>query len=221
MEFTEELRRQLLETSPAQMGHYIEGGYMSPDIKPVFPQAKMAGPAYTVRLSADDSVTLYYAMERAPKGSVIVIDRGGDNTFACCGEIVAYAAKTLGMAGIVVDGPATDSIAITEMGFPVFSRGLSAVTTRFLGTGGKYNIPVSCGGIPVSPGDIVFGDADGVICLSVEDCCKYLQYAQADDREEIEWKEKMSRGIKVSQLCNIDRLVETNVKEYIGKLLEL
>lgn len=221
MEFTEELRQRLLKTSPAQMGHYIEGGYMSPEIKPVYEQAKMAGPAYTVRLMADDSVTLYYAMERAPKGSVIVIDRGGDNTFACCGEIVAYAAKTLGMAGIVVDGPATDSIAIKEMQFPVFSKGLSAVTTRFLGVSGQYNIPVSCGGVSVSPGDIIFGDADGVICLSVDDCYKYVSCAEKDDLEEMEWKEKMRRGVRVSELCNIDRLTETDVKEYIGKLLKL
>lgn len=221
MEFTETLRERLLKTSPAQIGHYIEGGYMSPEIKPLYTEAKMAGPAYTVRLLGEDSVTLYYAMERAPKGSVIVIDRGGDRTFACCGEIVAYAAKTLGMAGIVVDGPATDSVAIRQMRFPVFSRGLSAVTTRFLGTGGSYNIPVSCGGVPIRPGDIIFGDADGVISLTVEECYKYLEYAEADDLEEIEWREKMSRGIKVSELTNINRLTETDVRAYIGGLLKM
>ncbi len=221
MEFTEELRSKLMLTSPAQIGHYIEGGYMSPAIKPVYQSAKIAGPAYTVRLSGEDSVTLYYAMERAPKGSVIIIDRGGDTTFACCGEIVAYAAKTLGLEGIVVDGPATDSVAITQMQFPVFSKGISAVTTRFLGTSGQYDIPVSCGGVAVKTGDIIFGDADGVICLSVEECSKYVEKALADDAEEIEWKEKMKQGMKVSELCNINRLTETNVKEYIGQLLTL
>lgn len=221
MEFTEEIRQRLLKTSPAQIGHYIEGGYMSPAIKPIYEEAKIVGPAYTVRLVSNDSVTLYYAMEKAPKGSVIVIDRGGDATYACCGEIVACAAKELGLAGIVVDGPATDSIAIKEMKFPIFSRGLSAVTTRFLGVSGQYNIPVSCGGVTVTPGDIVMGDADGVICMSVEDCYKYVKFAEADDLEEIEWKEKLRRGIKVSELCNINQLVETDVKKYIGKLLVL
>ncbi len=221
MELTEELKKRLLKTSPAQIGHYIENGYMSPDIKPVYPEVKMLGPAYTVRLTADDSATLYYAMERAPKGSVIVIDRGGDMTFACCGEIVVSAAKSLGMEGIVIDGPATDSMAIKKIRFPVFCKGLSAVTTRFLGTGGTYNIPVSCGGVVTKPGDIVFGDADGVIVLSAKDCIKYIDKAEADDIEEQEWKELLKQGRKISELCNINRLVETNVKEYIGGLLEI
>ncbi len=219
MIFTEELKERMAKTSPAQIGHYIESGYMSPEIKPVFEQVKMVGPAFTVQLHADDSAMLYYAMERAPKGSVIVIDRGGDSTFACCGEIVVSAAKSLGLAGIVVDGPATDSLAIKEMAFPVFSKGISVVTTRFLGLGGAYHIPVSCGGLSVVPGDIVFGDADGVICLSVEECWKYVEFAEADDREEIEWKQKLKQGMKVSELCNINQLVEADVKEHINKLL--
>ena len=220
MELTEKLKKRLMGTSPAQLGHYIEKGYMNPDIKPISPESKIVGPAFTVKLTADDSVTLYYAMERAPKGSVIVIDRGGDTTFACCGEIVVNVAKSLGISGIVVDGPATDSLAIKEMGFPVFSKGLSVVTTRFLGTGGEFNIPISCGGVVINSGDIIFGDADGVIALSVEDCIKYIDKAEADDLEENEWKKLFMRGKKMSELCNIDRLVKINIKEYIGKLLE-
>ncbi len=96
--FNDELRDKFMTTDPAQIGHFIDGGgYMNPKIGPLYEEAKMVGPAYTVRATGDDSTILYYAMERAPKGSVIVVDRAGDTTFACCGgEIVALLAKKNG-----------------------------------------------------------------------------------------------------------------------------
>ena len=109
--FTEEIRARFLKVSPAAIGHQISNGFMDAEIKPVTDEMKVAGPAYTVRLTERDSSALYYALQKAPGGSVIVIDRAGDHTFACVGEFLAEMAKGCGMAGIVVDGPATDKLA--------------------------------------------------------------------------------------------------------------
>lgn len=212
------LFERALKTDPAQIGHYVQGGFMHPRIKPISEDIKMIGPAFTIRLPGNDNAMLYYAMKRAPKGSVIVIDRMGDERIACLGEMVALSAKTLGMAGIVVDGPNTDSRPIKAMGFPVFSTGRSSVTNTFKGIDGEYNVPVCCGGAVVSPGDIVYGDLDGVIVAPQDRFEELLEKAEAADRNEEKWRENFAQGGYVDKFVNLDRLVEEGVK---GKIAEL
>ena len=105
-----------MKTSPAQVGHFIEGDFMDSAIQAVDESFKVVGPAFTISLPTNDKAMLYYAMKQAPKGSVLVISRLGEDRFACCGGIVVLSAKSLGMAGIVVDGPHTDIVRIKEIG---------------------------------------------------------------------------------------------------------
>ena len=189
MELTPELRERFMMIDQAQVGHLLTGGYMLPRIKPLSESSKIIGPAYTVRTLARDNCAIYYAIKHAPKGSVIVVDRGGDSVFACAGEIVALTAMSSGMEGLVIDGCATDSIAIRKMGFPVFCTGLSPVTTNPIGGHGVVNIPVSCGGAIVNPGDLIFGDADGVIVVPPDDAIRLLELAEAETEDEQRVKE--------------------------------
>lgn len=168
MEFTEELRERLLKIAPAQFGHHIEHGFMHPRIKPVDPGMKLAGPAVTVQATERDGSALYYAIMKAPKGSVIVVDRGREDVFAIAGDQLVLMMKHRELGGLVIDGPATDHIGLLKLGFPVFCTGFSPVTTLCKGTNGAVQIPVQCGGAVVKPGDIILGDADGVIALSPE-----------------------------------------------------
>ncbi|MEL7647954.1 MAG: RraA family protein [Sedimentibacter sp.] len=216
MELTQEIIDRFMKVDPAQVGHYVKSGYMSPKIKPIYKAAKIVGPAYTVRIPGKDSTALYYAMKRAPKGSVIVIDRAGDDLYACTGEIVATVAKRLGLAGIVIDGPATDSIAIENMQFPVFCDGLSPVTTNLLGISGEYDVTVQCGGAVVNPGDIIFGDADGVIVIPPDNYEELLEKAEEATRAEFKTKKLIEETGFVS--TNVDRLFETDVLAIIAEL---
>ncbi len=216
MELSKEIIDRFMKVDPAQIGHHIKGGYMNPRIKPIYKSAKLVGPAFTVRMPLNDSAILYYAMKRAPKGSVIVIDRAGDDIYACTGEIVATAAKCLGLAGIVIDGPATDSIAIEAMQFPVFCSGLSPVTTTLLGITGEYNVPIQCGGAVVNTGDIIFGDADGVIVIPPENYEVLLEKAEAATRGEVETKKRLAAGGYIG--TNVDRLIETDIMALIAEL---
>lgn len=207
MEFTEELRGKFMEVDPAQIGHYVGGGFMDPAIKPVWTstprveKVKMVGPAYTVRLSGDDSAMIYYAIEHAPKGSVLVVDRCGDRTYACVGDICAECAKAAGLAGIVVDGVSTDTVGITKIDFPVFSRGISPITTKLRGNEGDVNIPVTCGGAVVKPGDIVFGDPDGVMVFDQDaDFMTLVTRAKADNDKEAAWRQRIRSGEQMRAL---------------------
>ena len=104
MALSEEVIRRFQAVDPATMGHYIGGGFMRPEMKPLnLGERRMVGPAYTLRIPGRDSCGIYYAISKAPKGSVIVVDRCGDDTFACCGEMVATYAQGCGMAGLVIE----------------------------------------------------------------------------------------------------------------------
>ena len=166
MEFTEEIRQRFMKVSPANIGHQITGGFMKMEIKPVADEMKVCGPAYTIQGFERDSTSLYYAMQKAPKGSVLVIDRGTETTYAWVGEFVAIMAQQCGMAGIIIDGPASK---------------------------GAVQIPISCGGTVVKPGDIILGDADGVIVVP-EDFLPYLETAEKKEAVEIARREFLANG---------------------------
>lgn len=186
MEWTKEIIDRFMGTDPATYGHFVGVRFMKPEIKPINKHSKMIGPAFTARILGKDSCAMYKAIEEAPKGSVLVIDRCGDPIYAAVGEMVARNAKAAGLAGIVLDGPATDSLWIEEMDFPVFCNGISVATTNVWGISGEFNTDVNCGGAVVHPGDIVFGDADGVVVMepdNFED--KLVKAEEAAARERV------------------------------------
>jgi len=214
------LFERALKTDPAQIGHYLQGGYMSPKIKPVSEDMKVIGPAFPIRLPGTDNASLYVAMKQAPKGSVIVIDRMGDQRIACIGEIATLSAKNLGMAGIVIDGPNTDTMRIKEMGLPVFSTGRTAVANTFQGLNGEFNVTINCGGAVVKPGDIIYGDIDGVVVAPADQFEELVEKAEAADKNEALWKEKYKEGGYITDFVNLDRLVEEGIQGKIGELLK-
>lgn len=165
MQLTPETIARIMAVAPAQFGHFLQHGFMHPRIKPVVPWFKVVGPAYTVRSTERDGSALYYGIMKAPKGAIIVVDRGGEDVFACAGDQLALMMHHRELGGLVVDGPVTDRVGLEKLGFPVFCTGFSPVTTLCTGTNGEVQIPVQCGGAVVNPGDVVFGDADGVVVL--------------------------------------------------------
>ncbi len=216
MALSEELIERFMKVDPATIGHYIGGGYMRPKMKPINKHSKMVGPAYTIRMEGKDAAPLHYAMKHAPKGSVLVIDRCGDDTFACVGEMVALHAQYSGFAGIVIDGVATDSLGIEKNDYPVFCTGISAVITKVLGISGEVDIEINCCGAVVHPGDIVFGDADGVIVLPPDNYEDALRQAEASVAREVTLREKIKSG--AASGMNIDRLWNADVMGMIAEL---
>lgn len=215
---SQELYDRFMSVDPATVGHHIGGGFMRPEMKPLNKNVKMAGPAYTVRMEGRDAAPLHYAFTKAPAGSVIVIDRCGDHTYAPIGEVVALYAMCQGFAGIVIDGVVTDSKAIEAMDFPLFCTGVSVVTTAILGISGKVDIPVSCSQTVVHPGDIVFGDADGVIVLPPDGYEEALTKAERGIAREAGIKADYLRGGKSH--VNIERLYDGDVLSLINRLKE-
>ncbi len=204
----QELFKRVVKVDPAQIGHYIDGGFMNPSIKPISEDMKVIGPAYTVRFAGKSSIMLYYALSKAPKGSVLVVDRMGEDRFASTGEMVVRTAMFFGLAGIIVDGPSTDTIPQKKLGLPLFSTGRSAVTTNMETVDGEYNIPVNCGGVVVNPGDIIYGDADGVIVMKPDQLETLLEKGEAADQNEVKMRAAFEKGEGHLYLPDIIKKVE-------------
>lgn len=157
-------------------------------VAPLAREMKLAGPAFTIEVRAGDNLMIHAAITLARPGDVLVIDGKGDTTCALMGALMINACKVLSLGGIVIDGAIRDSDELRELGFPVFAVGANPNgPTKFIP--GRINWPISAGGISVNPGDLVVGDADGVVVIEREWAASLLPLAAkkvADEAKRME-----------------------------------
>jgi 4-hydroxy-4-methyl-2-oxoglutarate aldolase len=139
-------------------------GDVHPRIRPMVAGARLAGPAYTVKIFPGETFGVLRAIDAARAGSVIVVDSGGAEQGVCWGGTATLAAQLKGLAGCVTNGTVRDLAEIQEMKFPIFAAGTS-LRAGLRGHQGWIDIPVSIGEVSVHPGDVVFGDIDGVVVV--------------------------------------------------------
>jgi len=143
----------------------------------------LLGTAVTLRTNPGDNLLLYTAIELAQPGDVIVADAQGDLSSAITGGLMLTWAQTKGLAGVVIDGAVRDVATIREMKMPVYAAGATP-NGPFKNGPGEVNAPISCGGVVVRPGDIVVGDADGIVVIDPADAEDILAKSRATvDRE--------------------------------------
>jgi RraA family protein len=158
-------------------------GTLNGRIRALSPHMRVAGPAFTVEVRPGDNLMIHAAMTMAKPGDVLVVDGKGDQTCALMGAIMINACKQLGIAGVVLDSAVRDSEELVEMNFPVFAVGTNPNgPTKFVP--GRINWPVSVGGIAINPGDLIVGDADGVVVIEREKAASLLPLAQKKLDEE-------------------------------------
>ncbi|HSX93496.1 MAG TPA: RraA family protein [Hydrogenophaga sp.] len=157
------------------------------------PSMQVAGTAFTVEVRPGDNLMIHAAMSLAKPGDVLVIDGKGDQTAALMGTIMMTACQKLGIAGVVVDGAVRDSLEIEEMGFPVFSVGTNPNGPTKL-VPGRIGHPVSVGGATVHPGDLIVGDADGVVVIEREAVAALIPLADKKVKDEAARIAAIQRG---------------------------
>lgn len=151
-------------------------GALNGRISPLSPSMKFAGPAVTVEVRPGDNLMIHAAMAIAKPGDVILVDGKGDLSCALMGEIMSQQCVALGIAAVVIDGAVRDSEAIRELGFPMYAAGLNP-NGPTKSVSGRLNHPISIGGVSVSPGDLVVGDADGVTVIERDKAAAMLPLA--------------------------------------------
>jgi regulator of RNase E activity RraA len=177
---------------------------VDPDVRAMVPDVRMAGPALTV-VAEDDHLPVFSALAEAAPGDVLVIATNG-RRLAVLGELFATEARRRGLAGIVVDGFCRDVQGLRRLGLPVFARGtvpMSGSTVARTAVGA----PISCGGVGVTVGDVVFGDDDGIVIASPERVASALEAAEAVARSERAILEALRRDEVLHGLTNYDEHV--------------
>lgn len=152
--------------SPSILGHFHRLRFMDHGIKPLLPGTMLAAPAFTIRAPHADLSAMLGAREGAAPGDVIVVDQAGEREHACLGEFRALFSIRAGHAGFVVDGAVTDVVELRAMGYPVFTRSVSALVGKRLDVDGANQIPIVVGGVVVHPGELIVADDNGVCVLS-------------------------------------------------------
>lgn len=197
----------LSEVQTATVGHFRHWGFMAPGIKPINHSRKIIGTAVTLSLPGQDSTLLHHTLTLLRPGDVLVIDRLGDQKHACLGGGVALGAVLAGAAGAIVDGMCTDPSELEELGFPVWARGVSPITTRIYNIGGQLNKPVACGGAVVSPGDIILADENGVLVIPPAEVAEVSQMALEKQARGDKNGERMRAGERLGDLSGASKHV--------------
>ena len=167
---------------------------MDARIKPIYhPMPVLCGPAVTVKARPGDNLVAFKSIEVARPGDVIVIAGANDMNYTVWGGIMSSMAKKKGIAGVVTDGLVRDVQQTKDVGFAVFAIGLTPSGPTKDGVG-QINLPISCGGVVVFPGDIIVGDSDGVVVVRKDEATDVLGRTRARVALERTWLDRIARG---------------------------
>lgn len=176
---------------------------MGSEIKPVISDPMTVGSAFTVKSRPGDNLMVHKAITLAGAGDVLVIDANGYREAGLVGELLATSCKSNQLNGVIVDGAVRDTGPLEELGFPVFAAAVSPKGSSKKHPG-SINVPVTCGGITVHPGDIIVGDADGVVSLDPSDAEAISEAVEQKVAEEERLKERVESGAFIYDVAELD-----------------
>jgi len=185
-----------LRSVGAAAAHEAAGrtGLVSPGIRPIQQGVTIAGPAVTVLSHPGDNLMVHAAVEVCRPGDVLVVTTMSPSTDGMFGELLATSVMARGVAGIVVDAGVRDVADLRRMGFPAWSRAISAQGT-VKASAGSVNTEVVCGGQLITPGDVIVADDDGVMCVPRADAAGVLDRARARLANEEDKRKKLADGV--------------------------
>jgi 4-hydroxy-4-methyl-2-oxoglutarate aldolase len=201
-ESQQDISAALLRLGSATLG---ESGGLATDwrLKPAWPGAVLAAPAYPVGCTPGDNLAVHVAVTTAPRGSVLVVDVGGVPDRGYWGEVLTTAAEAAGLAGLVIDGGVRDVAALAAHGFPVFSStiALTGASKEHPGTAGA---PVQVGGVRVAAGDWMVGDVDGVTVVPAASLAAVQEAGKAREAKEAGFFVALREGKTTVELLGLD-----------------
>lgn len=171
-------------------------------IKPIDPRMRMAGPAFTIDMRPADNLMIHYALLKIRPGQVLVVDAKAFLEAGPWGDVLTQQALHIGLAGLLINGSVRDAQAITNMGFPVFSRGVSIKSTG-KNQPGKIEVPVVIGDVRITPGDYVLGDRDGVVIVEADQVDAVIQAARVRQEKEESFRREIQAGATTAGLLGL------------------
>ena len=207
----QEIAATLQRLGSATLG---EAGGLATDrrLKPAWPGAVLAAPAYPVRCRLGDNLAVHVVVTTAPAGSVLVVDVGPVPDRGYWGEVLTTAAEAAGLAGLVIDGGVRDVAALEAHGFPVFSSAISLPGAR-KDQPGTVGAPVTVGGVSVSRGDWIVGDVDGVTVVPLASLDAVCAAGEAREAKEVGFFAALRAGSTTVELLDLNASLITVVED--------
>ena len=183
-------------------------GALPSSIKPVSPDMRIAGPAFTVHIPPGDNLWIHHALYSAATGDVLVVSTSGGIEWGYWGDILNSAAIAQGLGGLIIDGGVRDSAALVDMPFPVFSNGICIRgTIKGYEARSWLRRPIQIGDVVIAHGDLVVGDRDGVVAIPAGMVSNTLAAGDARETDETAKIAKIQTGERTVDLYGFaDRL---------------
>lgn len=204
----QELLQRFAEHETAKICDAMGGyGAMHYEIKPIESEMRFVGSALTVLTKPGDALYIQEAIDHTRPGDVIVIDAGGYKDVSVIGERLGGFFRQKGAVAIVVDGAIRDSQGMLRDAPPTFAR---ASCIRIFGSQGPgaINVPVTCGGVAVNPGDIIVGDRDGVVVVPRHDAVRVADLADAHLANELDRMAEFNQGRKINDVFKLSERLQ-------------
>jgi 4-hydroxy-4-methyl-2-oxoglutarate aldolase len=198
---------------------YGRFGLMKPYLRPVWSGAEAAGTAVTVLAQPGDNWMIHVAVEQCLPGDILVVGCTTDNTDGMFGDLLATSLMARGVKGLVIDAGVRDAKSLREMGFPVWSKAISAKGT-VKATLGAVNVPVVCAGINVVPGDAVVADDDGVVVIGRKDVGDVVTKGEKRVADEEGKRRQLAAGVLGLDMYNMREPLAKAGLVYVDQLEE-
>ncbi|HUA18851.1 MAG TPA: 4-carboxy-4-hydroxy-2-oxoadipate aldolase/oxaloacetate decarboxylase [Bryobacteraceae bacterium] len=201
--------------------HEAQGrtGLMRPYMRPIYPSARVGAPAVTVSCQPGDNLMIHAAVEVCQPGDILVVVTTSESTDGMFGELLATSLQAHGVAGLIIDAGVRDTTELTEMKFPVWAKAVSGQGT-VKASPGSVNVPVVCAGAIVHPGDVIVGDADGVVVVPRAKTAEVAGLGEQRRAKEEKTRERLARGELGVDFYGLRAKLKELGVEYVDELPE-
>jgi len=195
-------------------------GLARPYLRPIYPNARIAGPAVTVLCQPGDNLMIHAAIEVCAPGDVLVVATTSDSMDGMFGDLLGVLCQVRGVVGLIIDAGVRDTVELAAMQFPVWAKAICAQGT-VKASAGSVNVPIVCAGVVVNPGDVIVADSDGVVVVPLQCAAQVAALGKERIEKEQTARERFRNGELSLDFFGLRAKLKELGVEYCGEITDL